>query len=244
MSLIYPYFPSHKMRIDLFFGAGGAYFKLPKPKYAILNDLDDDVSNLYRIIQTDSDRLIEELKLLPISTSMVDWWKNHLETDPIKKALRFLLISNFTYLGKGDTLRLGLANTKSLLIKEINSIFLELQNVRISNLDFREVIDKVQFPEKVCKKSEAFVFLDPIYLDSTHSYKVPKWTEKDTIDCLDLMKNCGIKSLMCEFNHDLVMSEADKRGFAVTYLKKRHSISSARTEIVITNYPITNHLFS
>lgn len=244
MSLIYPLFPRHKMRIDLFFGAGGAFFDLPKPKYAILNDLDDDVTNLYLVIQNHKDDFVNELKKLPASSSLVTYWKTHYESDPIKKALRFLFLSNFTYLGKGDTLRLGLSNTKEVAIKAADSIFHQVQNVRISNYDFREVIPKIQFPKKVCDKSEAFVFMDPVYLDTSNHYKVPKWHKNDTLDCLDIMKNCGIKSMMCEFSNKQVVDAAKSRNLEVRTLKQRHSIKSAREEIIITNYSITNQLFN
>ena len=53
------YFPKHRMRIELFFGAGGSFFYLPEPKYAIVNDLDDDVTNLYLTIQNHLERLRE-----------------------------------------------------------------------------------------------------------------------------------------------------------------------------------------
>lgn len=69
------FFPKHKMRIELFFGAGGSYFYLPKPKYAILNDLDDDVYNLYKVILNNKEELIHQVKLMPITENLVKYWK-------------------------------------------------------------------------------------------------------------------------------------------------------------------------
>ena len=70
-----PLFPVHKMRIELFFGAGGSYFYLPKPKYAVLNDLDDDVTNLYLTLLNDTDELIRQIELLPTTTGLIQHWK-------------------------------------------------------------------------------------------------------------------------------------------------------------------------
>ena len=230
------YFPNHKMRIELFFGAGGSYFYLPKPKYAILNDLDDDVFNLYQIILTRKEEFINEIKLMPVSESLVKYWRKNQECDPIKKALRFLLLSNFTYLGKGDTLRIGLENTKKVILKNIEPTFLWLQDATITNCDFREVIGKINFSEKLLKKEDAFIYLDPIYLGTTHCYKVPKWTVNDTEDCFKIMKYSGIPSAMSEFDNKEVLELADKYEMNVIPIKERQNIKKRSTEILITNY--------
>jgi DNA adenine methylase len=233
------YFPKHRMRIELFFGAGGSYFYLPIPKYAILNDLDDDVTNLYLVIQNNLDQLIKQIELLPISESLIKYWKKHFEIDPIKKAIRFLFLSNFTYMGKGDTLRLGLDNAKVSILENINETFFKLQNVKIMNRDFREVLPAISFSKGLNDKEMCFVYLDPIYFETEHYYRVPKWTEKDTTDCLDLMLSCGIKAAMSEFDHPFILSEAKKRNLNIIYLKNRVNIKNRRTEILVTNYTIS-----
>ena len=114
------HFPPHKMRIELFFGAGGSYFYLPKPQYAIVNDLDDDVTNLYIVIQNNIVELKNLIEITPISMSLLEYWKKNIEIDPIRKAVRFLFLSNFTYMGKGDTLRIGLDNAKNSLLNNLD----------------------------------------------------------------------------------------------------------------------------
>ena len=230
------YFPKHRMRIELFFGAGGSYFYLPEPKYSIVNDLDDDVTNLYMIIQNDIERLRKEIEILPVSESLLKYWKQNPETEPIKKAVRFLFLSNLTYMGKGDTLRFGLDNAKKSILKNMDTTFKKLQNVKIMNRDFREVLPAISFTKGQNDKEKCFVYLDPIYLDTEHYYRVPNWIKTDTIDCLDIMVNCGIKSAMSEFDHPFVIAEAEKRGLNIIYLRERANIKNRRVEILITNY--------
>jgi DNA adenine methylase len=235
-SELFSYFPAHKMRIELFFGAGGSYFYLPQPKYAILNDIDDDVTNLYHVILNQKDDLIREIEILPISESLVRFWNEKQESDPIRKAVRFLLLSNFTYLGKGNTLRLGLSNEKVNLINNIEPTFRKLQNARITNSDFREVIPKISFSKGLLSKEESFVYLDPVYLDSCHYYKCPKWTVDDTEDCFKIMANSGIPSAMSEFDHEAVMDFASDYKMNITEIKERQNIKNRKKEILITNY--------
>lgn len=235
------HFPPHQMRIELFFGAGGSFFYLPEPRYSILNDYDNDVYNLYHIVLTNRKELEKQIRLMPISQTLVYHWKRYRETDSMLKAVRFLLLSNFTYLGKGDTLRLGLDNAKRNLINSIEPTFLKLQNSKFTNTDFRDVIPKISFENSVNPKSKAFVYLDPIYLDTEHYYKVPKWTISDTEDCFRIMKNDGIRAAMSEFDHPEVLRLAKKYGMNIIPLKVRQNISNRRKEILLTNYD-TNQL--
>lgn len=232
-------FPNHRMRIELFFGAGGSFFYLPTPKYAIVNDLDDDVTNLYLVIKEDLENLRREIELVPISEGLIKHWKKNREIDPIKKALRFLFLSNFTYMGKGDTLRAGLDNSKNSILKNLDETFVKLQNVKIMNKDFRKVLPAISFTKGLNDKDHCFVYLDPIYFGTEHYYRVPDWKASDTLDCLDLMVSCGIKSAMSEFDHPFILAEAKKRDLNVIYLRERANIKNRRTEILITNYMIS-----
>ena len=231
------------MRIEPFFGAGGAYFSLPKPKYAILNDIDDDVCNLFLVIKDQKEAFKQALHQMPISSSLVRHWQKHHETDPILKAIRFVLLSNFTMMGKGDTLRLGLENSKQKALADTDKIFSHIAHAQISSYDFREVIPKIDFAEKGLPKKDAFVYLDPVYLGTTYTYQCPRWTEDDTADCMELMKTCGIKSAMSEFDHPRVVAMAKERKLQIIPVKERRNIKKRSTEILITNYQPNHTLF-
>ncbi|WP_072010993.1 DNA adenine methylase [Aureispira sp. CCB-QB1] len=240
---IYSYFPLHQMRVELFFGAGGLFFNVPKPKYNILNDLDDDVTNLFLVVKEQKQALYRAIELLPISSSLVKHWSQKKESDPLYKAIRFLFLSNFTYLGKGNTLRLGLDNAKANLLKQIEPTFEALKDVKITNYDFREVLSKISYSKTVLNKEKVFCYLDPVYLDTNHYYKVPNWTKTDSLDCLNIMHDSGIKCAMSEFAHPFILQEAKKRGFNIIPLRERQNIKNRKIEVLITNYQIQPTLF-
>lgn len=230
------HFPAHRMRIELFFGAGGSFFYLPIPKFSVLNDFDDDVTNLYLVLLDQKDELKKQIELLPVSESLIKYWRKNTETEPLKKALRFLLLSNFTYLGKGDTIRLGIDHCKQNLLDRIEPTFEMLKNSKILNVDFRDVLKKISFHKDVTPKSDCFVYLDPVYLNTEHWYRVPNWTIKDTEDCFIIMATCGIKCAMSEFDSPEILELAIKYEMNVIYLKDRQNIKNKRQEILITNY--------
>lgn len=230
------HFPAHRMRIELFFGAGGSFFYLPIPKFSVLNDFDDDVTNLYLVLLDQKDELKRQIELLPVSESLIKYWIKNTETEPLKKALRFLLLSNFTYLGKGDTIRLGIDHCKQNLLDRIDPTFEMLKNSKILNVDFRNVLKKISFHKDVTPKSDCFVYLDPVYLNTEQWYRVPNWTIKDTEDCFIIMATCGIKCAMSEFDSPEILELAIKYEMNVIYLKDRQNIKNKRQEILITNY--------
>lgn len=242
-SVLHSLFPMHKMRVEPFFGAGGSYFNMPKPKYAILNDLDDDIFNLYHVVMTDREKLAIEIELMPQSETLLKYWLKHNESDPVKKAVRFLMISNFSYLGKGDTMRFGLDNSKRSLIDNIEPTFMHLKDAKLMNQDFRDVISRISF-SNVLSKDDTFIYLDPIYLNTTHWYKVPKWTVGDTEDCFKIMANSGIRCAMSEFDNKTVVDMAKRYDMNIINLKNRNNIRNRRTEILITNYSLDQQIIN
>lgn len=240
---LYKHFPEHNMRIELFFGAGGSFFYLPKAKYSIVNDLDDDVYNLYIVIKNNLEEFRNEISKVPLTENLISYWKKNKENNDIMKAVRFVFLSNFTYMGKGDTLRLGLDNARENILKNLDQTFSMLKDVKILNRDFRNVLNRISFAKGLNDKEKCFVYMDPVYLDTEHYYKVPNWQKKDTTDCLDIMIDSGIKCAMSEFDHPFVISEAEKRNLNIIFLKSRSNIKNVRKEILITNYKIQQTLF-
>jgi DNA adenine methylase len=83
---ILPYFPDHKIYIEPFFGAGGMFFNKPKAKYNFLNDIDDDVFNLFMVVKNEKDELYKRIYQMPIHATLMKHWKNR-QTE--------ILITNF-----------------------------------------------------------------------------------------------------------------------------------------------------
>ena len=54
---IIKYFPEHNCYVEPFFGAGGMFFNKPKANYNILNDLDSDVFNLFKVVVNQKEEL-------------------------------------------------------------------------------------------------------------------------------------------------------------------------------------------
>lgn len=230
---ILPYFPPHKIYIEPFFGAGGMFFQKPKAKYNIVNDLDSDVFSLFQVVMDRKEELKEALYIMPTHSGLFNHWKKHTETDPIKKALRFLLLSNFSYLGKADTFFLGSNNSQDILLNSIDQCHELLYGVNFGNFDFRKFLTSIYHYEKDLPFT--FIYNDPPYIGTTSNYS-NSFTEKDSLDLFNSLEESGCKWAMSEFNNPFILDQAKERGLNIHVIGERKNLKNRQTEILITNY--------
>lgn len=241
---IYILFPRHSGYVELFFGAGGMFFNKPKAKFNLLNDIDDEIYNLYQVVQTDRDRLKEEIIRTPWSDSIWNYWKENKEADPIKKAARFLFLSNAGYMGKSESLKLSpFQYTKVKLSNEIDDVYKQLvgTNTLFSNRDFRKVLGGISYRDEK-EKEQTFVYADPPYLGTETNYDY-RWNENDTIDLFNMLIDSGLKFGISEFDSDKILELAETNGLIVTDVAERLNMKNRRVEIFISNYKPQNTLF-
>lgn len=228
---ITPHFPSHKVYIEPFFGAGGMFFNKPKVKYNIVNDLDGDVFNLFQVVMNFRKELEDAYLLMPIHTDLLEYWKENKEEEPIKKALRFLFLSNVTFMGTGDAIKFGTENPKNPVYNNMEQTAKLLHDVQFMNKDFRKFFTSIQIREP----ESTFIYCDPPYLETANNY-VSGFTEQDSFDLFDSLVETGCKFAMSEFNHDFIIEQAKGRGLNIISLGERQNLKNRRVEVLITNY--------
>jgi len=229
---IQKYFPPHKIYIEPFFGAGGMFFNKPKAKYNIVNDLDSDVFNLFQVVMNQKEELERAFYMMPIHSDLLEYWKQNKETDPIKKALRFLLMSNFTFMGYGASVKFGIeSHGKKNFNKNLKYCFDILEGVQFSNFDFKKLLKSFQ----IKNKKQYFIYSDPPYLQTDDNYS-NSFKESDSFELFDALQKTGCKFAYSEFNHPFIFDQAKKRGLNINIIGERQNLKNRRTEILITNY--------
>ena len=237
------YFPEHKIYIEPFFGAGGMFFNKPKAKYNIVNDLDSDVFNLFQVVMNQKEELEQAFYLMPIHSDLLEYWKKNKETDPIKKALRFLLMSNFTYMGEGSTIVLGAScssqGKKINFNKEIDLCYKMLFNVQLSNKNFNKFFNSIMLDDRSGKgeTNQTFIYSDPPYLGTKNNYS-NSFKETDSSELFDSLQNTGCKFAYSEFDHPFILQQAKERNLNVHIIGERQNLKNRRVEILVTNYKL------
>jgi len=241
---IQKYFPSHKIYIEPFFGAGGMYFYKPQVQYNFLNDIDNDVFNLFMVVKENKEELADAFLKTPLHQSLLSYWKQNEEKDPIQKAVRFLFISNCTLHGNGGSLRMGTTdNPKQNFFDNINATFEKISTAKFSNCDFRDVIKKIGFiQDGRNQEQQTLIYADPPYLETKDNYS-HSFKEQDANDLFELLVNSKCKFAYSEFDHPFILEQAKQRNLNVIIIGERQNLKNRRTEILITNYEKQKGLF-
>lgn len=237
----------------MFFGSGAVSWRmLGRVKYIVGNDNDADIANLYLVAKDSPDALLREITEMPIHETLFKHWYKHKETDPLKRAVRFLMLSHNAIYGTNATcmkILIG-SNGKKILLQNIAGFYRKIRHVQFISRDFREAlkcIGKRQYNEgrdyfKIFK-AQGFIYADPPYLHTSNNYangnSANGFTEQDTIDLFDVLVESGARFAMSEFDNPFVLAEAEKRNLTVVEIGERQNLKNRRTEVLIVNYPVS-----
>lgn len=243
---ILPHFPVHKIYVEPFFGAGGMFFNKPKVKYNFLNDIDNDVFNLFMVVKNHKDELYHRIDQMPIHASLMKYWKKQQEIDPIWKAVRFLFISNFTYLSKGYNIKFTADNSKQILLDRIEPTFKYMADAKFMCVDFRQVLKQISFHDKMqlCSRGDSFIYSDAPYLGTDGWYTHNSNEIEDVTDHMNLLVDSDIRFGMSEFDNEIIMDMATERKLNIITIGERRNLKNRRTEILITNFNSQPKMFS
>lgn len=237
------HFPKHDIYMEPFFGSGSIFFSKPKVKYNFLNDLDNDVYNLFRQVVDNKEGLVYWLERVPIThTQFVEWGKGKREKTDVLNAVRFLIISNYGIYGMPKTLRIGASNPRKQILEQIDYTHLYLKDAQFLHCDFRLFFKCVDYKNN---KNKCFCYCDPPYLATGNNYS-DSFTEQDVLDLFEALENSGIKWAMSEFNHPFIIEQAKKRNLHVLQIGERKNLNSKnkRNEILVMNYENTKTFFN
>lgn len=85
------HFPKHRSYLEPFFGSGAVLFRKERSAIETVNDLDDDVVNLFEWIKKDPERLAREIYFTPYARAEYEraYAAMNTETDSFKRAADF-----------------------------------------------------------------------------------------------------------------------------------------------------------
>ena len=239
---IIKYFPKHTTFIDMFFGAGGIFFNKQLAKYNICNDIDDNVSNLWKTVKFNKDKLVKELIDLPIHKTIWEEYKDVKFDDNVLKAVFFLFYSNWGYLGKPETMKTNACNNiKKNILDRIDKVCEYFSFIDWRNDDFRELMKNIAFRSEIEKKN-TLIYADPPYLGTGNNYS-HSFSENDCIDLFEVLSNSKCMFAISEFNNEFIMEQVKERNLNVHIIGERQNLKNVRTEILITNYKLERTLF-
>lgn len=217
--------PKHKTYLEPYFGSGAVLFTKEPSAIETVNDLNDDVVNLFKVIQQEPAALAEKIFLTPYSRKIYDKaWEIRPENE-IDKALNFVIRSVMSH-GFRNIEKSGWkidvnGRERAYAVKHWNDLpeliqemTLRLKQVQIESRPAIELIDKYN-REGVC------MYIDPPYVLSTRTRKqytveMEDWEHEELLNILNHSK---AKIILSGYNSDLYnkrLSNWGRAEFAAT----------------------------
>jgi DNA adenine methylase len=169
---ILPLFPGHVCYVEPFCGAAALYFLKEASEVEVINDVNGELVNLYRVVRHHMEEFLRQFKWALSSRQIFKWLQLTPEetlTD-IQRAARFYYLQKSAFGGKVEGQSFGTATTKppSLnllrLEEDLSAAHLRLSKTYIENLDWKDCISKYDRPHTL-------IYCDPPYWE-TEGYGV------------------------------------------------------------------------
>ena len=157
-------FPEHMTYVEPFAGGAQVFFhKKPSP-VEILNDLDGEIVNFYRVCQSHHEELVRTLKFTIPSRALFDWYKaqNPVGLTDIQRAARFFYLQKNAFGGQvaRQNFHYCIAQPANLnaqaLPQLIGNVHERLAKVQIERLPYEQILKRYDRPRTL-------FYLDPPY---------------------------------------------------------------------------------
>lgn len=202
--------PEHKCYLEPYFGSGAVLFNKPISPVETINDLDDDVVNLFQCIQEHSFELSSKLAATPYSREIYESQYYAEVTDSIRKAYSFLVKCWQGYGYKNTGAKNGwkrdlTGREKAYALSNwyhlpgwIEDVAERLRYVQIEKKPALDLIKEFDSPD-------SFYYLDPPYLLSSRSSSQyqHEMSDEDHIQLLETIVHCSAKIMISGYESNL-----------------------------------------
>lgn len=243
---ILPNIPEHEIYNEPFFGGGAVLFAKDPSRVEVINDLNGEVINFYRVVQMDFWKLNEMIQSTLHSRELyhdaqVVYNAPHM-FDPIRRAWAFWILTN-----QGFSAKIGswaVENSGDSMIKRLISKKEEF------TIAYRRRLERVQIEctnaltvIKAKDSPETFHYLDPPYIGSNQGH-YSGYTESQYIELMDSMAMMQGKFLQSSYPSEILAEYCKRYGWHVkTYSKNLSAAGMKRggkkkVEVLVGNYPL------
>lgn len=242
---IVEHIPTHKVYCEPFLGSGAVFFNKEPCYNEILNDIDDDIYNFFKVLRTSPTELSEAIRNTPYCRTEYNAAYVGVADDEIEKA-RIFAVKCWQGFGCGNKykngFRRGIGSTSPNPAKAWNELpdTLRAAAERIKNaqIEHKDAIDLI----KSLRGKETFIYVDPPYLLNTR--KVNLYNHE-----LDDEYHKRLLKVICDSDCKIMISGYDNELYNL-YLKDWNKLSKnttaecsvKRTEIIWMNYNETEQI--
>lgn len=234
--------PAHQTYCEVFAGAAWVLFKKPESKVEIINDINSELTNLYRCVKHHLAEVVAQFRWMLIARDEFD---RFLQTPAdtltdIQRAARFFYIAKSSFGARIVRPTFGIAATAAPRLnllrieEELSEAHLRLARVFIENRPYDQVIERFDKPGTL-------FYIDPPYWNCENDYGKGLFSREDFARLavlLDAVKGQFILSL-----NDTPGVRETFANFRIQPVKTRYTISATSkqeaSELLITNFKLS-----
>ncbi|NWK79552.1 DNA adenine methylase [Aquitalea sp. LB_tupeE] len=234
-----PLFPPHECYVELFCGGAALYFLRQVPaRTEVLNDVNGELVNLYRVVQHHLEEFVRQFKWAISSREVFRWQQlTRPETlTDIQRAARFYYLQQHAFGGKVQGQTYGTATTAPMInlcrIEEnLSAAHLRLAGANVENLSWQDCLARYD-------RAHTFFYADPPYWQ-TEGYGVP-FDFDQYRQLASAMRSCQGRVMVSINDHPDIRAAFD--GFWMEGLDIKYSTGNNQgkpetsRELVITNW--------
>jgi DNA adenine methylase len=236
---ILPLFPDHQCYVEAFAGAAALFFNKEPSKAEVLNDINGELVNLYRVVKNHLEEFIRQFKWALTSRQIYKWQQMTAPetlTD-IQRAARFFYLQKLAFGARVDGQSFGTSTTSGprlnlLRIEEdLSAAYLRLAEATIENLPWPKCIERYDRPHTL-------FYCDPPYWE-TEGYGVDFPLAE--YDAMAAAARSIQGTMIISVNDHPEMRRAfaglHMRAVGITYTVGGGQNTADRQELIIGNWP-------
>jgi DNA adenine methylase len=233
-----PRFPKHECYVEVFAGGAALYFLRPPAAVEVINDINGDLINLYRVVQHHLEEFVRQFKWALTSRQVFKWLQDTVPetlTD-IQRAARFYYLQHNCFGAKVEGQSFGTATTSPpglnlLRLEEtLSAAHLRLSNTFVEHLDWKTCVDRYDRPHTL-------FYLDPPYWE-TEGYGVP-FPYDEYVAMAARLRTLKGKAIISLNDHRAIRQAFD--GFHIETVDIKYTVGgggkeAARKEVIIFSW--------
>jgi DNA adenine methylase len=244
LKYLLPLIPQHKIYCEPFFGGGAVFFAKRKSDVEVINDINGEVINFYKVIKTKFSELQKEIQSTLHSRELykqaIEVYKNPKKYSDVKRAWALWTTTNQGFagmigswgFGKDDSKEAALANKRDAFTKDYEQ---RLTKVQVESNNAIKVINR-------CDDKETFIYADPPYIGSDQGH-YKGYTESDYRELLDTLAKVKGKFLLSSYPSKILTAYINKYKWKVQKITKSIAVTKhtdkVKTEMIVMNYDPT-----
>jgi DNA adenine methylase len=241
LKYLLPLIPHHRIYCEPFFGGGALFFAKPKSEVEVINDVNGEVVNFFKVVKTKFSDLQKEIQGSPHSRELFKRAKAMYDFpdmfSDVQRAWAFWVLTNQGFagrigswgFGKDNAVENSLDNKRRYFTKEYAQ---RLDTVQIEHNDAIKVIDR-------CDDKEAFIYCDPPYIDTNQGHYAG-YDEAQYKVLLDRLAKFKGKFLLSSYPNALLTKYIKKYKWKFQSVKKSITVTKhtnkQKVEMMVYNY--------